>query len=81
MRETSYTKTMKTACGKTISYFKEPGKTPKAHSIEGPAITYAEEEGLAPEYYLFGIKHKKADWEALINMHKDVVPSDINFDY
>ena len=81
MRTTSYTKTIKTVCGKTISYFKEEGKNPKAHSVEGPAIIYADSENQAPEYYLYGIKYKKAAWQELINLHKDVIPTDLPSDY
>lgn len=78
MRHSSYTRTMKTACGKTITYFQsESGAICKAHSLEGPAIIYPKEEGKSPEYYVFGIKYNKAQWQELVNQHKAVVPTDL----
>lgn len=73
MKESSYVKTMKTVCGKTITYYKEPGEIAKAHSTTGPAFIYPESEGKAPEYYLYGIKYKKADWQALIDQQKSFI--------
>ena len=76
MRETSYTRTMKTACGKTISYLKDPGMTAKAHSLTGPAFIYPESEGLEPEYYIYGIRYTKTKWQELVNQHKVYLVSD-----
>lgn len=73
---------MKTTCGKTISYFQYEDGVCKAHSLDGPAIIYPKEEGKASEYYVFGIKYNKAQWQELVNQHKAVVPTDLNkFDY
>ncbi len=70
MRTTTITKTIKTICGKTISFIQETGQVAKAHSITGPAITYSKEEKKSPEYYLFGIKYSRADWQDLLNQTK-----------
>jgi hypothetical protein len=70
MRTTTITKTIKTICGKTISFIQETGQIAKAHSITGPAITYSKEEKKSPEYYLFGIKYSRADWQDLLNQTK-----------
>lgn len=70
MRTHSITRTIKTACGKTVSFLETTGQTNKMHSMEGPAIIYSESEGKAPEYYLFGIKYSKNEWKSLINQHK-----------
>jgi hypothetical protein len=82
MRETSYTGTVKTACGKTISYYKEDGSVAKAHSTTGPAFVYPKEDKKAPEYYLYGIKYTKTQWQELINQHKASTQLDLGgFDY
>lgn len=81
MRTASYTKTIKTTCGKTITYFQEEGKNAKAHSFTDAAIIYPESENKAPEYYLYGIKYKKAEWQELVNQYKDITPSDLNLEY
>jgi len=70
MRTTTVTKTFNTICGRTISYIQETGQNAKAHSIAGPAIIYTKDEKKSPEYYLFGIKYSKADWQGLINQTK-----------
>lgn len=70
MRTHSVIKTIKTLCGKEVTYLETTGHTNKMHSIEGPAIVYPESENKAPEYYLFGIKYSKNDWKSLINQHK-----------
>jgi hypothetical protein len=70
MRTYVTTKTMRTVCGKTLSYLEVTGQLNKMHSTEGPAVVYAEEEKKAPEYYLFGIKYSKNEWKSLINQHK-----------
>lgn len=72
---------MTTACGKTVSYYQEAGKNAKAHSFTDPAIVYPESENKAPEYYIYGIKYKKAQWQELVNQQKDIVPSDIRLEY
>lgn len=75
MRTYTYTKTIKTVCGKTISYFQKEGEVAKMHSLEGPAIIYPKEEKKAPDYYVYGVKYPKARWLDLKAQHK-TVPSD-----
>lgn len=70
MRTTTVIKTFNTVCGKTISYIQEVGQIAKAHSTTGPAIVFPKDEKKTPEYYLFGIKYSKADWQDLINQSK-----------
>lgn len=70
MRTTTVIRTMKTACGKTITYQQETGKVGKIHSVEGPALVYPKEEGKSAEYYLNGIKYSKSTWQSLISQQK-----------
>ena len=56
MRTRSIVKVFNTVCGKTVSYLQTEGHTNKMHSIEGPALIYADEDNKAPEYYLYGIR-------------------------
>lgn len=70
MRTVSIVRTMKTVCGKTITYFQEPGQTAKAHSLEGPAVIYPESDKQPDEYYIYGIKYSKTKWQDLVNQHK-----------
>ena len=70
MRTRSIVRTMKTVCGKTVTFLQVDGQPNKAHNIEGPAIVYPDSEKKAPEYYLFGIKYSKARWKELISAHK-----------
>ena len=75
-------KIIKTACGKTISYFLEEGKTARMHSTEGPALIYSKEENKASEYYIYGIKYSKSKWLDLVNQQKAVGTGEpINFDF
>lgn len=76
MRTHTTIKTMKTVCGKTLTYLEVTGQTNKMHSTEGPALVYTGEEKLAPEYYLFGIKYSKNEWKSLINQHKAIPVAD-----
>lgn len=76
MKETTYTRTMRTTCGKTISYLKDPGENAKAHSLTGPAFIYPESEGQDPEYYIYGIRYTKAKWQELVNQHKALLVVD-----
>ena len=76
MRTTTVTRTMKTLCGKSISYIQETGQIAKAHSTTGPAITYPKEEKKSPEYYLFGIKYSRTDWQDLLNQTKAMPVAD-----
>jgi len=71
MRIQTYQRTIKTACGKTISFLQTTGNpVVKAHSTEGPAIIYPESEGLSPEYYIHGVKHTKAQWKEFLSQTK-----------
>jgi len=72
MEKTCATKTISTVCGKTISYFQEPGKNAKMHSVVGPALVHAKDDKKAPEYYIFGIKYSKSVWDQLVNQYKEV---------
>lgn len=80
MKTRSTTKTIKTACGKTVSYLQTEGYPNKMHSTEGPAIIYAEEENKAPEYYLHGVKYSKAEWKDRTSQSKITVNTDLLFD-
>ena len=70
MRTRTTLRTMKTVCGKTLSYLETPGEVNKLHSVEGPAFIYPDSENKAPEYYLFGIKYSKNEWKSMVNQHK-----------
>lgn len=76
MRTVSITRTIKTVCGKTISYFQQSGEPAKAHSLEGPAVVYSKDDGKSPEYYVYGVRYTKAQWQDLVNQHKAPQPSD-----
>lgn len=81
MRRAIINRTMKTVCGKTITYTQVEGDLPKPHSLEGPAIIYPESDGLAPEYYINGIKYSKTAWESLVSVTKASLAGDpINFE-
>jgi len=80
MRIQTGVKTIKTVCGKTISYFKE-GDVLKMHSLEGPAIVYPKEEKKLPEYYVYGVRYTKQKWQELVNLHKaTALPDQSKFD-
>jgi hypothetical protein len=70
MRTYTTIKTMKTICGKELSYLEITGQPNKMHSTLGPAITYSEAENKTSEYYLFGIKYSKNEWKSLVNLQK-----------
>jgi hypothetical protein len=72
MRTHTTIKTMKTVCGKELTYLETTGRANKMHSTTGPAVIYSESEGKAPEYYLFGIKYSKNDWKSLVNQNKAI---------
>lgn len=77
MRIQTIQRTIKTVCGKTISFLQTTGNpTVKAHSSEGPAIVYPESEGLAPEYYLHGIKYTKTKWKEALSQAKAMPVND-----
>lgn len=77
MRIQTTQRTIKTACGKTISYLQTTGNpTVKAHSTEGPAVIYPEHENLDPEYYLYGVKYTKTKWKEALAQSKATVVTD-----
>lgn len=77
MRIQTHQKTIKTTCGKTISFLQTTGNpVVKAHSTQGPAITYPESEGLSPEYYLHGIKITKTQWKEALSQSKATPTTD-----
>lgn len=82
MRSQIINKTMKTVCGKTITYTQRAGENAKPHSLEGPAVVYSEEENKAPEYYINGIKYNKANWDALVAHDKALLAGEAtNLDF
>lgn len=77
MRIHTIQRTIKTACGKTISFLQTTGNpTVKAHSTEGPAIIYPEHENRSSEYYLYGLKRTKSEWKEALSQSKIVAGSD-----
>lgn len=70
MENKSYTKKIKTPDGTVLSYFYEPGKTPKLHCIQGPAIKYPKSIEKADIYAIFGKEMSKREWFALKNLSK-----------
>ena len=80
MRTRSVVKVMNTVCGKTISYLQTDGQPNKMHSVEGPALIYADEDSKAPEYYLYGIRYTKADWKERLSQRKVTATAEIMFD-
>ena len=80
MRTRSIVKTINTVCGKTISYLQTEGQNNKMHSVEGPALIYADADNKAPEYYLYGIKYSKADWKERLSQRKAASTADMMFD-
>lgn len=84
MRTKSIVRTINTVCGKTISYLQTDGHPNKMHSLDGPALIYAEEENKAPEYYLYGIRYSKAEWKDLLSQRKTLLtvdPTPLDFEY
>lgn len=80
MRTRSVTKTMNTVCGKTISFLQTDGQPNKMHSVEGPALIYADQDSKAPEYYLYGIRYSKAEWKERLSQRKVAATVDIMID-
>lgn len=76
MRTKNIIKTIKTVCGKTLTYLQTEGEINKLHNTEGPAVIYPESENTSPEYYLHGIKYTKSRWKELIAQYKVTPVSD-----
>ena len=72
MKTHTVIRTIKTTCGKEITYFQKGDEVAKMHSTEGPAITYPADEKKAPEYYIYGIRYSKTKWQELVNQHKAI---------
>jgi len=77
MRTRSTVKILNTVCGKTISYLQTDGQPNRMHSVDGPALIYAEEENKAPEYYLYGIRYSKAEWKERLSQRKSLPATDL----
>lgn len=60
-------RTIKTTDGYIIETIKIPGRNLLPHSVTGPAIIYPDK---TKEYYIYGIKYKKLDWEELVKNMK-----------
>lgn len=80
MRTRSVVKTMRTVCGKTITFLQTDGQPNKVHSTEGPALVYPDVDNKAPEYYLYGIKYSKADWKDRTSLRKLSAANETPFD-
>ena len=52
-----------------------PGETAKPHSINHPAITYADG---TKEYYIYGLKHSYQDWLRVVANYKSVKNASTN---
>jgi hypothetical protein len=76
MRTVTTIKTIKTTCGKTITYMDTGEGVAKIHSTTGPAIIYPESEEKSPEYYLYGIRYTKTQWQELLAQHKATAIND-----
>lgn len=82
MKSVSVVRTITTVCGKTITYLQDPGENAKMHSMTGPALIYPEGEKKSPEYYLFGVKYSKQQWQELVNVTKPTASTDaISLDF
>jgi len=51
------------------------------HSVDGPALIYADADSKAPEYYLYGIKYSKAEWKERLSQRKPLVSLEIPIDF
>lgn len=74
MKDTSYIKKIKTPEGAILSYFHEPGKNPKLHSITGPAIKYPKSIQKEDVYAIYGQELSKEEWTELKNDSKVINP-------
>ena len=81
MRRAIINRTFTTICGKTLTINQVEGENAKLHSTEGPALIYPESEGLPPEYYIYGIKYGKLEWQSLVNQYKNITPLDLPSEY
>lgn len=56
-------KTIRTLEGITLKLYREEGKNPILHSLDGPAIKYPKGMKRPDEYYIYGIPYTKKRWE------------------
>ena len=77
--EQSEFKTIKTPDGVILHVFKQPGKNPIPHSLDGPAIKYPKTMKRVDEYFIYGVKYTKDKWLEAKNTTKvDYMPIDPN---
>lgn len=81
MRTRTIVKTINTVCGKTITFLQTEGQPNRMHSVDGPALIYADADNKAPEYYLYGIKYSKAEWKERLSQRKPLVSPEILIDF
>lgn len=81
MRTRSIVRIINTVCGKTISYLETEGQPNKMHSVEGPALIYADQDSKPPEYYLYGIKYSKAEWKERLSQRKPLISPELLIDF
>jgi len=82
MKTQTIVRTIKTVCGKTITYFQKDEEVAKMHSMECPALIYPKDDKKASEYYIFGIRYSKSKWQELVNQHKAVPTGEpMRFDF
>lgn len=60
-------RTINTAEGHKFHIVELPGELAKPHSINYPAITYADG---TKEYYIYGLKHSYQDWQRVVADYK-----------
>lgn len=56
-------RTMRTPEGIILELYREEGKNPVPHSLDGPAIKYPKSMKRPDEYYIYGIPYTKEKWE------------------
>lgn len=67
-------KKIKTPDGVIITYYCEPGKAPKLHSLDGPAIKYPRGSKKKDVYAIYGREMDKKDWLSYKNDSKVTKP-------
>lgn len=69
-----YIRKLTTPDGAIVSMFHEPGKSPKLHSITGPAIKYPKAACKKDIYAIYGKELTKREWLTLKNDVKVQTP-------
>jgi hypothetical protein len=62
MTQSSF-RTMKTSDGIILELYKEEGRNAVPHSMDGPAIKYPKSMKRVDEYFIYGIRYTKEQWE------------------